>query len=543
MAIVGPNAVAVNRLSRYAAATSEQPSLPLGLEPHRADAAARSLLVLLGGSAHGAVQDAEGGYRGRQRLDVDTLAAHFRGEISVALRCADGDTARIIAWDLDERAPERMRALGRVLERHNLLEAAIGTEGSDAGRGKVVLFVRGIAQTSAVTFAEAILRQARREPEWGIERDGTVEARPRIREGGLLRIGGRNAKRQGPMERVFALATGEAIAFSQIALANLDLPAEPQAVPTPRVPPYVAGMLKTGLTWPTNGSAGIRKVLARIARHAVRSGRGEAVFFAWCETIREKSPALASPSPKNRDVRGALSPARIKTAWRAALENQTKWDTTPSGLPKGDDVVSHPGADDEENVYAAVLDFVRVRDLHQDGFELSYRELQRRLGWKRMKTWRVVQRLVTANRLVILDRGTQGERGDRTIFALSGGRNAADVAAASKKRPVVAKRSRKRKEHNERLAGRVVTLDDRRLATKPKTQTESPSPPTTSSSGDAMRHPLSGAGRGPRRAAHDGEGRPPRAVGAEQATTDIQIDFGPIFVEAAAQRRGRRRSS
>lgn len=526
----------VNSRDGPAAALAAQETLPLGLEPGRDETAARSLLALLGGAAYGAIQDDTGGYRGRRRLNVETLAAHFRGEISVALRCADGDTARIIGWDLDERAPERMRALAAVLDRHGLLERAVATEGSDAGRGKVVLFVRAIFQTAAVNFAAAILDQARRSPEWGIERDGTVESRPRIREGGLLRIGGRNVKRHGPIERVFSLATGEPIAFSQIGIADLDLPAEPLAVPMPQVPPYVVKMLESGLTWPKNGSAGIRKVLARLARHALHSGRGEAVFTSWCQAIRSKSPALAGASPKTGDVRGALNDGRIFSAWRAAVETRgSSWDTTPSGARRAD-VMSQQGHTPLDEVELAVRDFVAVRDLHPDGFELSYREISRRLGWPRMRTWRTVQRLVEANRLVIVDRGTQGERGDRTVFALADGRSAVEVEQAAKARPVVKKRVRKRKEYAERIAALAteVVVDDLADRRQRRGRSETPS----SSVGDASRHRSSGppAASGPAKRPDARTVQP----GAAGNATDVHFDFTPIFAEAAEQRARRK---
>jgi len=175
-------------------------TLPLDADPSYAEVQARALIHLLGGVAYGAVQG-DGGYVGRQRLDVATLSRHFLGEMSIAVRCVVGGTARIVAWDLDERAPERTRALLRVLDRHSLGSAAVATTGSDAGRGKVFLFVKPTGQEDARRFAMAILEQARREADWGIERASTVETRPRAGEGGLLRVGGRNRQRNGPMSR------------------------------------------------------------------------------------------------------------------------------------------------------------------------------------------------------------------------------------------------------------------------------------------------------------------------------------------------------
>jgi hypothetical protein len=539
MSIVEGASASVNGYGSVLPEQVSQPGLPLGLEPGRAASAARSLVTLLGGSVWGAIQGPDGGYAGRKKLSVGDLEAHFNGEISVAIRCADGDNARVLAWDLDERASDRMRALSRVLERHGLAGSAIGTEGSDAGRGKVILFVRPTNQTAAVTLVEAILDQARQEPEWGIERPGTVEARPRVREGGLLRIGGRNVRRHGALERIFDLTTGEAITLSRVRITDLDLPAVPQPVMLPRIPPYLEKMLTDGLPWPQAGTAGVRRVLARIAAHAIRTGRGRAAYDAWVTTIRSKSPWLDEPSPKNGDKRGALRPELTAAIFENSVARITPtetvaWDTTSSGLRRRD-VVSQrgrlPGA--LGVVESAIREVVRARDLHPAAFEVSYRELAGWTGLPRMAVFRAVKSLAESGHVLIVDRGTQGSKGDKTIYALP------EASSATAGRPVTRNRKRKRAQYEAALAERVVTLDDRRPKDAPAgTDALAPSPPPISSSVSAMPTHMAGERRSAQRS---GRMTADRAT-ARSAEPAVMFDFSGIYEQAAEQRRLRERT-
>ena len=151
----------------------------------RATSNARSLAALLGGTVYGKHQDATGTYPGGcRRVSIADLEAHFRGETAIAISCADGESARILAWDIDERFDERAVCLAAVLARHDLHRYAIATEGSSAGRGKIVIFCEPAPQASARDKALDILDQAREESTWDIETRGKVESRPLDATGG-----------------------------------------------------------------------------------------------------------------------------------------------------------------------------------------------------------------------------------------------------------------------------------------------------------------------------------------------------------------------
>lgn len=474
----------------------------------RATSNARALAMLVGGSVYGTIQNATGKYVGRpRRLDESTLAAHFRGEISVAIRCADGDFARFISWDLDERMTERARALRTVLARHDLLRHAILTEGSDAGRGKVVVFVRRAPQERAADLAADIMAQAAVEPSWGIStRPGTAQSKPEAGAGGLVRIGGRNIGRNGPLERVVSLETGEAVALSQVEIANLDLRRAPQPVALPRVPAYVAARLENGLPWPARGNAAVRPILMKIALHAARTGRGKGVFVEWMAQIRRHPATLAGASPKTSDERSPLDSQSINSVWAAAEKKYRSADRATLHRPGGTtspDVMWHPTSfsdlpTGEAEVEKALREWVRSKDLHPAAFACSYREIARILGWEPKAVHRIAKRLVLRGFVVIIDRGTQGERGDKTIWSLAG------TPEGAEDREVVKRRRAKQISHARTLDAKIAdiaTVQDRRSSTVSLPQ------------GMSLREGALVAA-----ASGDEEGRSPRAAARNSAT-------------------------
>ena len=214
-----------------------------------AESSARSIQRLLGGRVWGAVQLPSKKYGQRVQLPLETLQRHFIGELSIAIRCVENGYARLLAFDVDERGPERVAALRHVLGRRGLAKHAIVTSGSDPDRAKVIIFCRPVNQAAAVRFAQEIAEEARLTSGWGIERAHTVDMRPTAGEGGLLRIGGRNVFRDGPIERISNLETGEVVSLSQCSVADLKLPLEPEPIPTPRIPPYAQEWMEHGMPW------------------------------------------------------------------------------------------------------------------------------------------------------------------------------------------------------------------------------------------------------------------------------------------------------
>ena len=463
-----------------------QTALPLGLPLDRAETNARSLLMLMGGTVRGVIQH-DGGYAGpRPALSVEDLTKHFAGDHAVAIQGVTGTgrnaTSRFFAWDIDERATERIPILAKILASHGLLEHAITTGGSDAGRGKVIVFTNPIPADHAADLAFAILTQARKESGWGIEVHAS-ESRPTAKTGGLLRISGRNPKRFGPFEEIFRLETGFPVSLSQIGRAPYEVPLEPRVVAKPRVAPYVQKMLANGLPWPSDGSKGVLKVLTRMAVFCVRSGYGKASYDTWAAAIHAKSPWLDAPTQKNKDVRGVRWDRVSKAGWSAGSKSEKTSRNTYLKkanpilhLPKGEestkyDVISHLiyvpkqyGKTQErlDRVENALHDLFRIRDLHPDAFSISYLELGDVVGMKPQTVFRFVRLLVAHGRIVIVDRGTQGVNGLKTIYALPQGRSLEAVMQAAAIRPVMKLRMTKRAEYAELLAGRLVDLDEHR---------------------------------------------------------------------------------
>jgi hypothetical protein len=131
------------------------------------------------------------------------------------------------------------------------------------------------------------------------------------------------------------------------------------------------------------------------------------------------------------------------------------------------DVMCGPTLTGQPAVFIAIQEYVRIRDLHPAAFALSYREIDRRLGWGSPKrVWTAVQGLVKAGRLVILDNGSQGERGDKTIFGLVHS-TPEEAIADGARRPATMKRRLKRAQHTAKISARVVPFTSRSEARIP----------------------------------------------------------------------------
>jgi hypothetical protein len=176
---------------------------------------AGALARLMNGDLVGVPQvllpDGKGAYRGRRRsVQIELLERHFAGDETWAIQPVVDGLAHLLAWDLDRHGPARIPVLVRILRERGLLKHAVATNGSDPGRGKVLVFIEPTAAATARALVEEILTEAQADPGWGIEHHGhEVDCFPLSGTGGLLRIGGRNMARGGPLERFFDPATGE----------------------------------------------------------------------------------------------------------------------------------------------------------------------------------------------------------------------------------------------------------------------------------------------------------------------------------------------
>ena len=260
----------------------------------------------------------DGGYStARLPATIADLTDHFCGRFTLALVCLDADRrSRIAGWDVDERAVERLRLLAHILTERGFGGALVATNGSRDGKGKLVLFFRKPQPETALrALIASVLLEARKHASWGIERLGTVEARPCNGEGGLLRIGGRHAHRNGPLEQFFDPLTGEVLPLSHLCPAE-NLPLEPKPIAISKRQPFVGRWMNKGIDYGADGTAGVNRKLVRLAHEAYRRGESKAEFLSWVAIIAAKSPGLRLPSPKNGDPRNPLSPKAAAAVWK-----------------------------------------------------------------------------------------------------------------------------------------------------------------------------------------------------------------------------------
>lgn len=395
------------------------PAAPRGSE--RASAQARVLWHLLGERVAGTVMAPEGGYPGSPSpLTIGDLERHFAGEIAIAIQVVRNDNARVLAFDVDVAAPTRIPILAQIAAAEGFADSMIATSGSTPDKGKLIIFFSRPQHAVALNkLARTMRDRARRIVQWGIDdNDSRVEIRPTLSTGGKLRIGGRHLARGGPLEKFFNPLTGEIAYLSRVKPSDRELELEPQTILTSPRQPFIERWITQGLSWPQDGTAGINRCLVRAAHEAFRlyGADGERFYREWIEQIWSASPDLKRPSPKNRDARSALGwDRRARGAWISVLrsETETRRHATllpPPGTPSGSNVMWHASL--------KVAEFVRKRGLNPAAFSLSYRELGRAWGVDAKTAWRRVQSFVSEGWLVILDRGSRGEHGMKTIFAL-----------------------------------------------------------------------------------------------------------------------------
>jgi DNA-binding Lrp family transcriptional regulator len=173
-----------------------------------------------------------------------------------------------------------------------------------------------------------------------------------------------------------------------------------------------------------------------------RRGESKAEFLSWVAIIAAKSPGLRLPSPKNGDPRNPFSPKAAATVWKRV------------GV-----TLRSPGSGALCNVTLDVVSvletIVERRGLNPLAFAVSYRDLGRALGIHPEVAHRRVKAIVEAGKLVILDRGTQGEKGLPTMYCLP---NRADPAAARDHHAVVARKAKRAEYEAEQAALAVAQV-------------------------------------------------------------------------------------
>jgi len=473
---------------------SRPTSRPVPAVQPPAVAQANALRSLLAAELVGAIQVGRE-YPGRHMLTDDELAAHFAGDLAIAIRVGNGrGRSRHLVIDIDARATERIPHVLQELRRRGYGDATLVTDGSSPDRGKVVVFFRSEQQGGALRqLAADVLREPRTFFSWGIESPGEVSVYPQRGEGGLARIGGRNIGRNGPLER-FWNAWGEpgdleVVAPSPTRLRPVQDPRKP--VRTSPRQGWVDRLMREGTTWiAAGGTRGLNAMVNRIAYETVRThGAGDAGRTEYARvlaTIATASPDLLRPSPKNADRRHPLSwGRRASSAWEHVCEQFTAVNTTFSA-PPGDVVLtavivraapgtrflSQPSGSHGVSVgvpfgvtetsttppraarngrpshlvaeiVALLATIVDRRGLNPLAFEVSYRELGAMLGISHVAARKRILRAEDLGRVVRTDPGLEGSGGRYTGRPGGGAKTLYALVAAGETADAVRRRAEK----------------------------------------------------------------------------------------------------
>ncbi len=290
---------------------------------------AAALRQLLGPAIYGRQQDSEGGYGGTVRaLTDEDLRAHFADERTVGLCVIVGYRSRTLVIDIDDRFKQRLPLLAVALTKRGLEHASIATSGSDAGRGKVIVFFARLRSPAAVRrLGRELLVEAKQiGSAWGIESSGSVSVFPLAGQGGLIRIGGRNVhpRRAAAAVDAFFSIHGELRRLEDVVPAGrVQLRANPVPIPPAAVGKWVAALQRHGVSYKAGSKAVYLKIL-RLAHEAIRvygTERGHHVFSDWTREVWKHSPDQHAPSPSG-DKRAARSwDRRCANAWKHAADH------------------------------------------------------------------------------------------------------------------------------------------------------------------------------------------------------------------------------
>lgn len=340
----------------------------------------------------------------------ETKATHWK-------LCALGRRALFAVLDVDALFPQLMPAIGRAVDAiggSDLLAATFCTNGSDDGRGKVIVtFAEPVPASHARSLARRLRERVRASVGVQSLERHQISAYPQEKSGGVVRVLGRNAARSGPLETAFSLYGEPGLSHvhplrvSELAKIVADLGS--------RVAPWAIRLLAE----PWLRAKGTDKHFGRmvaLAREAIRiDGRSRARhrYDMWLEEVRCLSPELSLPSTKTRDARNVLDHARDR-AWNLACQKPNSWEPKElylrKGMPRG-----------VLRIYNALVSFVQQNGLSANCFGIDYERIAILVGASKSTAHRWVQRATEAGVLVVHDRGTRHTkalRGRCTLFGL-----------------------------------------------------------------------------------------------------------------------------
>lgn len=354
------------------------------------------------------VVQSNGQYKG-QRVAVthEALERHLAGEVTLAFTVLHYKLALYAVIDVDARFPELLpivRAGALKVGGDDLLAAIFCTNGSDHGRGKVIVnFTQPVAAHDARKLVQHLCRRVRAsEPAQDLQRS-ELSVYPHERSGGLVRILGRNVGRSGSIETAFSL-DGEPGLSHVRPLIRAKL-AEIVASLSDNLAPWAKRRIET--PWlRTEGTARHFGHMVALAREAIRiygRRRGFHYYDQWLEKVRAASPELSLRSYKTNDSRNVIDHSR-NGAWDYACKRPTSWDPLElqvrKGIPRG-----------AVRAYNLLVAFVRRNGLRPNCFGIDYERSGVLFDTSKSTAHRWVQCAAKAGVVVIHDRGRRHTKG------------------------------------------------------------------------------------------------------------------------------------
>jgi|SRR5580704_859792 hypothetical protein len=357
-----------------------------------------------------AVAQSEGRYKGRRvAFTLDDLERHLTGEITLAFTALHYKRALFVALDVDAFFRELLPEIGkaaRAIGGEDLAAAIFCTSGSDAGRGKlIVAFTEPVAARDARKLAQYLCRRARASQFAQNLQRNELTAYPTEKSGGVVRVLGRNAGRDGSIELVFSLD-------AEPGLSHLR-PITPAKIVqfVARLGESIAPWAKRLIETPWRRSEGTNRhfghmiALAREALRVYARAGGKTTYDLWLNRIKANSPELSLASIKTGDRRNVIDHSRER-AWAFACRNPNSWRPIDLALRKG---VPRGAA----RVYLALLSYVANKGLRPESFAIDYERIAALVDSSKSTAHRWVQVAVKYGYLVVLEQGTKHSKGKR----------------------------------------------------------------------------------------------------------------------------------
>jgi hypothetical protein len=330
-----------------------------------------------------------GSYQGRPAPPtINEVQRHLDGSITLAFSACRYDSALFASLDIDARFHDLLpviRTIVAALGGESLSHAIFCTNGSDDGRGKIIItFAEPVAADAARKFILLLRRRVRGSEIARALLDTQLSAFPQKKSGGLVRILGRNAGRGGRVETPFSLDGEPGLSYLRpLAPTKLTEILAPLSV---SVAPWAQRYIE--MAWVraegTQAHFGHMVALAREASRVHGRFSNFAIYDAWIDCVKANSPELGRPSLRNGDTRNVLDHSRQR-AWDYAMEHPLSWKPLSlhlrKGVPRG--VVL---------VYRALLCFVNQKGLPRDCFAIDYERIAELLDTSKSTAYRWIER-------------------------------------------------------------------------------------------------------------------------------------------------------